>query len=374
MSATGTLDPLEATKLEDTTGLSLSGGGFRAMVFHVGALWRLNELGMLPKISRYSSVSGGSITNGVLARAWSSLTFDPNGIASNFAAEVASPILAFAQTNVDIKAILIGLLPTQSVGKRVSNAYDEGLFHGTTLQNLPTSPRFTFNTTNLMSGSLMRFSPEYASDYRVGRIDRPDFLLADIVAASSAFPPVLSPFDLNFGAQNPIPEPGATLNKPPYTQKAVLSDGGIYDNLGLETVWKRCKTLLVSNAGRNVFAEESPAHFWPTQLYRAVNVIHNQVDNARERQLLALAKGGFRNVAYWAIETEPGAFHVEPSVLSLSKAELAQSASISTRLAALTKIQCSLLLKHAYLLCDLSVRSYFDRTMQPPPSFPHFPV
>jgi NTE family protein len=42
--------------------LCLSGGGYRAILFHVGALWRLNELGYLPKLDRVSSVSGGSIT------------------------------------------------------------------------------------------------------------------------------------------------------------------------------------------------------------------------------------------------------------------------------------------------------------------------
>ena len=36
------------------------------MLFHLGTLWRLNELGYLPKLARISSVSGGSITNGVL--------------------------------------------------------------------------------------------------------------------------------------------------------------------------------------------------------------------------------------------------------------------------------------------------------------------
>ena len=52
---------------EDGVALSLSGGGYRAMVFHVGALWRLNEVGLLSKLKRISSVSGGSITAGALA-------------------------------------------------------------------------------------------------------------------------------------------------------------------------------------------------------------------------------------------------------------------------------------------------------------------
>src|SRR5258708_12082538 len=46
--------------------LCLSGGGYRAMLFHLGTLWRLNELGYLPKLDRISSVSGGSITAALL--------------------------------------------------------------------------------------------------------------------------------------------------------------------------------------------------------------------------------------------------------------------------------------------------------------------
>src|SRR5436309_1386954 len=49
-------------------GLPPAGGGFRATLFHCGALWRLNELGYLQKLDRVSRVSGGSITAGLLAR------------------------------------------------------------------------------------------------------------------------------------------------------------------------------------------------------------------------------------------------------------------------------------------------------------------
>jgi hypothetical protein len=56
-------------RLEDGIGLALSGGGYRAMVFHVGALIHLNEAALLPKIMQISSVSGGPITLGVLGPA-----------------------------------------------------------------------------------------------------------------------------------------------------------------------------------------------------------------------------------------------------------------------------------------------------------------
>jgi hypothetical protein len=48
-------------QLEEGIALCLSGGGYRAMLFHLGGLWRLNELGHLPKLARVSSVSGGSV-------------------------------------------------------------------------------------------------------------------------------------------------------------------------------------------------------------------------------------------------------------------------------------------------------------------------
>ena len=73
-------------------GLCLSGGGYRAMVFHIGVLWRLNELGYLPKLERVSSVSGGSITAGVLGARWGSLAFDPTGVAKAFDDQVVRPL------------------------------------------------------------------------------------------------------------------------------------------------------------------------------------------------------------------------------------------------------------------------------------------
>src|SRR4029079_12168139 len=64
--------------------LCLSGGGYRAMLFHAGALWRLNEIGFLPKLARISSVSGGSITAGLLGLKWAQLAFDTRGISTVF--------------------------------------------------------------------------------------------------------------------------------------------------------------------------------------------------------------------------------------------------------------------------------------------------
>lgn len=52
-------DVLEGKKLEEGICLCLSGGGFRAMIFHLGSLIPLNDVCLLPTIDRVSSVSGG---------------------------------------------------------------------------------------------------------------------------------------------------------------------------------------------------------------------------------------------------------------------------------------------------------------------------
>src|SRR3990172_5059706 len=77
-------------ELLEAPALCLSGGGSRAMLFHVGALWRMNELGLLGKLGRVSSVSGGSITAGVLATRWARLAFDPASRAASHFAEVVA--------------------------------------------------------------------------------------------------------------------------------------------------------------------------------------------------------------------------------------------------------------------------------------------
>src|SRR6266481_5617046 len=76
--------PQELRRHEDEVGLALSGGGFRAALFGLGTLWRLNDCGWLKRLSRITSVSGGSITSAYLGMNWRKLAFDANGVAQNF--------------------------------------------------------------------------------------------------------------------------------------------------------------------------------------------------------------------------------------------------------------------------------------------------
>src|SRR5712664_2030798 len=121
-------DFLGGEKLEDGIGLCLSGGGFRAMLFHLGAFVRLNELGLLPRLDRIASVSGGSIAAGALAVAWNKLEFGRDGVATNLHELVADPLLALSQRRVDTYAIARGLLPFSNAANLAAQIYDKSLF------------------------------------------------------------------------------------------------------------------------------------------------------------------------------------------------------------------------------------------------------
>src|SRR5215470_18322898 len=122
------LEEDSAAGTEEGVALALSGGGYRAMMFHVGALYRLNQIGLLGKLSRISSVSGGSITAGFLGLLWNKLQFDA-GKAANFSLFVEG-MREMADTTVDAGAVIAGILLPGSISDRVAKAYDEVLFKG----------------------------------------------------------------------------------------------------------------------------------------------------------------------------------------------------------------------------------------------------
>src|ERR1700722_5845636 len=123
---------------KDGIALCLSGGGYRAMLFHAGAIWRLNELGLLGKIALISSVSGGSLASGALAIAWNNLQWAPAGHATNLQQIFIAPIVRQAQDAIDYESIALGLLPWDSAFRQVAQSYERNVTAGAkTLQDLP---------------------------------------------------------------------------------------------------------------------------------------------------------------------------------------------------------------------------------------------
>jgi hypothetical protein len=147
--------PFGSEGVQAGIGLALSGGGFRATLFHIGAVWRLVELGVLTSLTRVSSVSGGSIFAGVLASSWKNLSSSPT--VANYRQLVVDPLRRFCQQQIDTIAIGEGLLsPWTSIGEAIESKYQAELFQ-IGLNQLPDAPWFVFNATNLQRTKLSFF-------------------------------------------------------------------------------------------------------------------------------------------------------------------------------------------------------------------------
>lgn len=348
--------------------LGLSGGGFRATLFHIGTLIRLNELGYLARLDRISAVSGGSITAGTLACRWNALK------AGGFAAAdlermVTLPLRAFCARNIDARAIAEGTIsPWNSISDVLTREYDE-LFEHTRLPALPDSPRTIFNTTNLQTGRDFRISKKYMADYRVGQIDDPDLSVGKAVAASSAFPPVLSPCVIEVDPASWKNVAGTDLfNDPRYKHTLTLTDGGAYDNLGLEPI-DTYETVLVSDAGAP-FGMQDRAKTDPVgQLSRALDIATDQARGLRSRYLIELGKLRGQKIAYWGIDTQYDKYPAANKIpCDPNKTEGLKD--IRTRLNAFDPAEQETLINWGYALCDAAVRSFIETGASPTTQWP----
>ncbi|MDH3844623.1 MAG: patatin-like phospholipase family protein [Myxococcales bacterium] len=365
-------------------GLCLSGGGYRAMLFHVGVLWRLAELGYLGtadrtgkfgplgSLERISSVSGGSITSAVLGLAWKDLKVDEPGSPDRFREHVVDSIQEFASTTT--VSILSGLWAAlvSTVNERVVKIYRKRLYGDKTLQDLPDHPWFIINATNLQSGALWRFSKRYARDWRVGEIKNPVDKIAKAVGASSAFPPFLSPARFKYAESLYTAGSGADLQRPPFTTRPILSDGGVYDNLGLETVFKNYRTVIVSDAGGGYEPKKEVPGEWVQQSYRVLDTIDNQVRSLRKRLLLSALIGKERFGTFFSIRGNIEEYPASDK-LKCPYERTQKLADIPTDLAAKDTTTQRRLINWGYAICDAGIRAWVEDGLRAPDDFP-FPA
>lgn len=363
------------------TGLCLSGGGYRAMLFSLGSLWRLNELGWLRKLDVVSSVSGGSILNGVLATRWKNFewsTDDTNAVATNFVPLVAQPVRSMAGKTLDVFAGIEGLLSIFStIADKVTEKYDEQLFKGARLADIASfekgrTPRFIFYATSLQTGSSVRIEKKRIADYRIGEIPNPDLSVARAVCASSAFPPVLSPVELKLdaGLWRDFAEGAAPLaGRQEFKSRMLLTDGGVYDNMGLEAIWDRCKTVLVSDAGAPLDMDATPPTDWTRQAVRVLDIVTDQTRALRKRWLMqqfqqstdaALGDGAQaakKMGTYWGITTRIDAYGMADA-LARDNEKTRELQDIRTRLNEFTTREQGRLINWGYALADAGMRKH----------------
>ena len=357
------------------------------MLFDLGSVWRLNELGWLPKLDMITSVSGGSITNAILATRWKGLTWS-GGVATNFESIVAAPIVEFASRNIDVSAGLRGLLsPWESISDKLAKMYDRYLFLGDTLQqSVPEpvyghTPRFLFYATSLQTGVSVRIEKKRIGDYRLGEVPNPDLSIAKIVATSSAFPPFLSPSILKLDPVSWVRTEGADLyDREEFRRRMVLTDGGVYDNMGLQAL-ERCSTVLVCDAGAPFEIQARPWRLWPNQTLRALAIMTEQTRALRRRMLMAdfgaNEKPGQQSQAprkkgvYWKLNTKIGDFELADALVTDSTKSAALQ-HVRTRLNSFTPQEKGELINWGYALADAAMRR---RVMgMPPPGSPPIPA
>jgi len=240
----------------------------------------------------------------------------------------------------------------------------------------------------VQSGALWRFTKYYLADYRVGKIKKPDFPLSIAVAASSAFPPFLSPVKLEFSPEDYEPNSGKELQFAPYTTRVYLTDGGVYDHLGLETVWKNYDTVLISDGGGRMGFEPNPKIDWLRHVQRILGLVDNQVRALRKRQAIAgfqlysqLAPGPgeavpdevrkvARKGAYWGIWTNI-ANYGPINALNCPHEQTLKLAQTATRLDALASLAQERIINWGYAVCDAAMRRHVEGTLPPPSGFPY---
>lgn len=229
-------------------GLALSGGGFRATLYHLGMIRFLRDAGVLRNVTHITSVSGGSILAAHLVLNWDRYTDSEREFE-----EAAAELIRFVQ--LDIRNRVVRRYPLavplraarrlafQRPDRQLTRTglleyhYEKYLYGDTCLFELPERPRLYILATNLSEGCLCAFTRDGllmqrrqpGQQFRFERIQAGLATVPMAVTASSAFPGFFPPLQLQ--AQDVAADPGQF-------SRLAFTDGGIYDNLGVRMM--RC--------------------------------------------------------------------------------------------------------------------------------------
>ena len=297
--------------------LSLSGGGVRAMMFHMGALRELANRQMLEQVTHISTVSGGSLLVG--------LVFHMNSMRWPTSDEYLSIVLPKLEAALREKSMQWGALRQLLKPKNWrfwfsrANALAAALVQEwgitQTLSELPKSPEWAINGTTAETGKRFRFKRDSMGDYVFGySAEVANFRLADAMAVSAAFPVGFGPLALEASMYQWRKQEKWDDKKPmvaytPEYSRLHLYDGGVYDNLGIEpfldvgTGQKKngvaADTLiLVLDAGAPLVGKELPSKWHIFQITRLSDIVTDQTRALRVRCLYRFMKENQRQASY----------------------------------------------------------------------------
>lgn len=338
------------------TALCLSGGGYRATLFHLGALRRLNELGVLSRVDTITSVSGGSLAAAQLAThvarlgAWP----EPGQPVPDWEDGVVKPLHAFTQSDARTGPVLRGFS-----GDALAARYAAGPASGK-LADLPQRPGFIFCATDMQFRVQWVFDTgkRVMGDEQAGyRAFDGEWTMARAAAASCCVPGVFAPMrvrarpdELTGGAYD-----GADRDE--LVAAIDLSDGGVCDNLGVDPVWPDHGRLLVSDAGPCFKPDPQLGPAW--KLLRFPMTLLEQATEVRKRWLLSRFAAGDLEGAYWAIDDRPAHSDGGEAGTPLYSEGLVRDlvSQIRIDLDAFSEDEAGVLENHGYAMADLAVRS-----------------
>lgn len=373
-------------------GLALSGGGFRAAVFHLGVLARLADEAALEQVTFLSTVSGGSLCIG--------LVHAINDFSWPTSREFIETILPKARdviTGYDLQSGLLRHVLRSPLSVFQTKADDLSILlkkhWGITinLRDLPEQPRWMINATCYETGKNWRFEHFRMGDYVFGHTNDTNIPLSDALAASAGFPGLIGPLvfrtrhyswykyvDTRDEAKELIDSELHLKRKTkpvePMYSKLHLWDGGVYDNLGLEGLhnfiggWREnIDFLIVSDASGR--PEPEKYHWWKAPLRIITGVMMDQVRSLRSRavaeRLINHAdedRGSLLQIGNTCEYTLKNARREDeiPKVCTgcLNKQDTDVAANMKTKISRLSHEDYELLFRHGYEVADYTLYAY----------------
>jgi NTE family protein len=362
----------------DAFALALSGGGFRATLFQLGAVEYLLEVGVLERVTYLSTVSGGSILGAKIALHWEEIFGAPVEERPRvFQALVAEPIKRVAAVDVRNRALRRGLRPRgwgRSRSENLASVLDEFLYNGARLRELPEVERLriAINATNLRSGKRFRFSQDSMGEYQLGYGEPGSTSVAFAVAASAAFPLIFPPLTVHL--QNPLvrwsfdnPPKEERRSLPETEMRVDLVDGGLYDNLGLQAASGRCGHIIAIDASLPLDVEQRN-HRTVDGALRSVDVMMSQIVSHSVRRFVEELLRGTRKgvliratqaVKHIAAVSAPGVQTLDPeSVAGVDPIDVSMLCRIRTDLDSFTQFEADLLRHHGRSLTHAALRRF----------------
>jgi NTE family protein len=138
----------------------------------------------------------------------------------------------------------------------------------------------------------------------------------------------------------------------------------------LETVQKRCGTVLVSDGGGQMDAQAKIPVDWGRQMRRVLAVIDDQVRSRRKHECVSAFISGAKLGTYWGIRTDIGHYAL-PDALPCAHDRTLALAEVATRLQAVDDALQMRLINWGYAVCDAGLRKHVDPALTPPTGFPY---